>query len=78
MPSVPFFDVWCEGYRATGEHGTASFLGRFPGATFRDAVITAMHQQEWEQRDGLFNEERLSYWGCKFYDNETDARRRYG
>jgi hypothetical protein len=28
--------------------------------------------------DGNFNPEALTYWGCKLFDNEADARKGFG
>lgn len=72
---MPLFEIWMEGYAATGEHGTASFEGRFEGKTFADAC------KRWaieEERLDLFDEKKLTYWGCRLFDNERDARRMFG
>lgn len=34
---MPEFEIWCEGYRATGEHATANLIGKAIGATFDEA-----------------------------------------
>ena len=70
------FEIWCEGFRATGEGCPAHLMGVWPGKTFRRAVISFM-----ESEPGLkkyFNEEDLSSWGCKIFDNEKDARANFG
>ncbi len=69
-------EVWSEGFAATGQSGTATCYGRFPGETFRDAVIA------WRTtlgNDAEFVElERLSFWCCRLFDNEAQARESFG
>lgn len=71
-----WFDIWAEGYRATGEHGTATYMGRALGKDFRDACLNFAKQERWP-RD-LFDHDRLAYWCCKLFDNEKDARKAFG
>lgn len=71
------FEVWSEGYAATGEHGTAQFLGKYKGIDFKDACMKMMLDQKWEI-DKFYSEKYNTYWGCKFYDNEKDARKHFG
>lgn len=33
------FDIWIEGYAATGEHSPASYIGKAMGETFEEACI---------------------------------------
>lgn len=76
--TVREFEVWVEGYIATGERGTAQFLGKFPGETFRDAVIAYKDSELDEYTKGLVDINKLSIWGCRLYDNEQDAKRNFG
>ena len=69
--------VWIEGYRATGESGGARFLGTYEAETFAEAVEMALDANNMD-RQGFFNAERLTYWGCKFYDNGNDAVSTFG
>ncbi len=69
------YDVWMEGFVATGESGTAMFLGSFEAPTFRDACKQAI--ADWGDLE-LFNESNLTYWACRLFDNEVDARRNFG
>lgn len=73
------FEIWTEGYGATGEHGNARFHGKFKGQTFKDAVYNYINTLSSEEQK-LFkdNEYGLRLWGCKFFDNEIDARKNYG
>jgi hypothetical protein len=72
---VTTFEIWCEGFRATGESGTAQVLGTARGETFEEACVTFFRE---EPTRHLFDRRALTYWGCKLFDNETDARRRFG
>lgn len=70
------FNIWAEGYAATGERGYATRLAAgVPGDTFADAVARwaeSAGQMRWVDLD------HLTYWGCRLYDNEAAARKRYG
>lgn len=75
------FDVWLEGYRATGEHGTAQLIGEGVEAeTFPEACVKAMLDNNWGAADleKYYDKERNTYWGCRFFDNEKDARASFG
>lgn len=69
------FHIWSEGYSMNNEHGPAQYICSVYAKTFKEACITAF-------KKGLlgesFNEERLTTWGCRLYDNERDARKRFG
>lgn len=69
--------VWVEGYAATGEHATAAFMGNWPGETFVDACRAYSDSTSspscFAVKDG-----QPSYWGCRFFDNEQDARAAFG
>ena len=70
------YEVWNEGYSATGESGTAQFLGVHEVDTFKEACKKALIANDWEME--YYNEKTNTYWGCSFYDNETDARKNFG
>ena len=73
------FKVWSEGYIATGERCTAEYHGIFTGETFKDAVRKYIARLE--PKSQTYYKERgddLSFWGCRFFDNEADARKKYG
>jgi len=74
------FDVWMEGYLATGMEGIpqrATYLGSYEGDTFADACEAAI-KDNYPNDTKLFDKTRLSWWGCRMYDNETDARKSFG
>lgn len=78
MGKMKKFEIWTEGYAATGEHQPASKMGEAEGETFRDAVLKFMENYSPRKRRDDFNAERLTYWGCRLFDNEADARKSNG
>lgn len=40
------WEIWMEGYSATGEHAGASFNGKFEGDTFDEAVENYLSKRE--------------------------------
>ena len=67
------WEVWSEGYRATGEHQTAIFWGIFEADSFQGACDIAF-----ADRDAYYNSYGGIIWGCRLFDNESDARATYG
>lgn len=72
------FEVWSEGYAATGESGDAVFHGNFEGETFRDAVISFKNSLTNPHSISCIDIDRMTFWGCRFFDNEIDARKSFG
>ena len=72
---MQLFTIWTEGYAATGESGTATYMGEAKGKNLQDAVKNLFNT-----RDGgeWVNKDYTAYWGCKFFDNEADARKSFG
>jgi len=67
------YNIWSEGYSATGNHSGAILLkGDVIASSFREACTTAFSS------DPYFNKESLTYWACKLYDNEYEARSSFG
>lgn len=71
------FEIWLSGYCTNGESGIALYYGKHAGKTFADAVVKCVADCM-EDPDQYFNKNNLTYWGCKFYDNEADARAVFG
>lgn len=68
--------LWSEGCAAT-LGPPVRFWGVYQGYTLRDAVQRAYDEaSQIDQR--LFDMEKLTYWGCRFFDNEADARKAFG
>lgn len=87
------FEIWIEGYAATGESSPARRVVRegetdtmWEGVTFEQACVKALNELNWnmlyEGIQGLgssyYDITRNAYWGCGFYDNEADARKNFG
>ncbi len=73
------FEVWQEGYSATGYSAAAQRIGEVDADSFPDAVRLAV--KEWATPGSLsmyFNANDLTFWGCRHFDNEADARRTFG
>jgi hypothetical protein len=71
-PVTQVFQVWSEGYRATGDYGVAISHGQVEAENFRAAC---------DQIFGSnlnYNSERLTYWGCRLFDSELEARKSFG
>jgi len=83
------FEIWSEGYAATGERGFAMLHGKFPGETFDDAVEYANEHanlgaekvtRERYRSDEHYKDRRSNWhiWACMLFDNEADARKSFG
>jgi hypothetical protein len=70
------FEVWSEGYRATGERGEAFYHGSASGESFKEACIELAARKP--AFSTYFDRDALTHWGCKLFDNEADARRSFG
>lgn len=77
---LPSFEIWAEGYSATGNASPARFVTRTQAPTFVEAVqkYVATLDKEAASYFDLRNPERLTRWGCRLFDNEADARRSFG
>lgn len=69
------YEVWSEGYMATGEHGKAHLYGKVKAINFHTACTTLLGKKLDQNRDGSA---KLSVWGCRLFDNEADARASFG
>ena len=75
------WQVWSEGYLCSGMEGIpqrAIFHGDFIGDTFKDAVIACRDSFDDENSRNCVDIENLSFWVCRFFDNEADARKAFG
>ena len=70
------WEIWSEGYVVTGQSAKASKLGDGWGPTFQDACRDLAKRLGWASAD--FNASTPSYWGCRLFDNESDARKAFG
>lgn len=72
------YNLWSEGYRTNGESAGASYRGEWEGETLRDAVILFRDSISDKELKETIDTERLTLWGCRFFDNETEARKAFG
>jgi hypothetical protein len=73
------WEVWSEGYRATGESAGAKLEGKVEAETWPEACRKAcVDSGRWKEQPGGFDAKRLTVWGCRLFDNEADARRSFG
>lgn len=78
---MPRYEVWSEGFISTGMDAKAMYLGNFEAPTFEDAVIEAMKVRGAILDDEVPNKSYpgiQTWYACRFFDNETDARKSYG
>lgn len=78
------FEVWQEGWSATGQSAPARLIGVFEATTFQDACDQAAKQEGWSKQwpcpengwlpGGCYNAKHRISWGCRLFDNEADAR----
>ncbi|EBF8123335.1 hypothetical protein ACVY1S_002049 [Salmonella enterica subsp. enterica] len=69
------YQIWSEGYEATGNSGSAELLGEVEADDFASACSALF---EGTDREKYFNKQRLTYWGCRLFDNEQDAKKSFG
>lgn len=73
---VKTYEIWSEGYCATGDGlCPAQLMGEQDATSFQEACDIFFAD---ERHKGYYNSERLSYWACRLYDNEKDARKSFG
>lgn len=79
-PEPKLWDIWAEGFSATGESSGAILLtSKVEAKTFTEAVETWLKMDTshnpyiTKQKDGTY-----TYWGCRLFDNERDARKSFG
>lgn len=73
---VAKFSVWIEGYQGSGDRQLAHLLGAAEAETFADAAKAVIEEQK--MNDEHWSPDKLSYWGCRLFDNESDARKSSG
>ena len=66
------WEVWSEGYRATGQWANAKQHGPIMASTFKEACNKLFEGRE------DYDSNRLTLWGCCLFNNEADARKTFG
>ncbi len=77
------FHVYSEGYAATGERGGATSHGTHWGRDFNDAIERWAREDHsaaryLSKRTNSLGQVTWTYWGCKLFDNLSDAQRSFG
>ena len=88
-PKYPLieYDIWMEGYAATGESATATYLGKQKGRNFQDACMRYWFKEkikgyaEADKKNEYYDTKRWdydpynnSYWACRLFQTEAEAR----
>lgn len=76
MENLKQYDIWSEGFRTNGEASGAFFIGTSLGSNFKEACDNLAIKDANFKR--YYNNSDLTYWGCKLFDNEADARVNFG
>lgn len=69
------YSIWHEGYLTNGEQGQASLLGEASANSFDEAVTVLASNWDKTERH-LFSQSpdgTWRFWGCRLFDNKTDA-----
>ena len=66
------FDIWSEGFAITGGSSGAHYHGTTSASSFKEAC------DKYFKGDSLYDSERMTYWGCRLFDNSSDARKSFG
>ena len=85
------YEIWIEGFAATGQAQDASCLGKHKGRNFQDACMRYWLKKEIEARKAsdrsntYYSTKRWdydpysnTYWACRMFDNEEEARKSFG
>ncbi|QOT19258.1 hypothetical protein [Paenarthrobacter sp. YJN-5] len=74
------FTIWAEGFAATGESQTAWQLNESPiqAETLDDAVRQYSFSSDSRHLFRRHKDGTWTYWGCRLFDNEADARGAFG
>ena len=79
------FEIWCEGYHFLPEEqfGVARLLGKIEARSFSEAVMRLAVDKgiKWVDEQRLTFDEQDNGWnvfGCRLFDNETEARKLCG
>lgn len=74
------FDIWVEGYSATGQSSGATLMGTVTAVSFDEAVKAHVAKLNKSSADYYRRSDdgKWTMWGCRLFDNERDARKSYG
>ena len=65
------FEIWSEGYSATGESSGPIYFGKSFGRTFREACDNFAKSNPEFARN--YDPDRLTHWACRLYSSKDSA-----
>ena len=68
------WEIWNEGYLATGEYCRAFLMGVVEAKTFSEACQKLANKEGWGNLFKPAIDGGPSFWMCRLFDNEVDAR----
>jgi hypothetical protein len=71
------YEIWVEGHRAHGSGSNAQLVAKVFANSFEEACIKFSKTKE-AKGWGPFSTNPLAFWGCKLFDNHSDAARTFG
>ena len=74
-------EIWGEGFAVTGNSAPACKIEEYEAENFDDAMQQHIKQNPKIQIDIRKDKDGLNIytnWGCRYYDNEADARKTFG
>lgn len=73
------YNVWMEGYAATGEYAPDEYMGTYEAKSFKEACVMAMNDKfkYRSEIDKYYDKKHNTFWGCRFYEQLPDALPRY-
>ena len=76
MSTKRLITIWMEGYAVTGGKDTAQIIASRVAESFEDAI--AQERAKGNLNIKIDEQGTPSIWGCRLFDNETDARKSFG
>ena len=75
---MKIYEIWAEGYKATGQESHAQLLSKYKADSF-DAAVEQYHVEHDDCIDfNRYGKSRHAIWGCELFDNAIDARKSFG
>lgn len=73
-------EIWQQGYCSSDGSDTASLIGEYDAPDFSSAVEMYLNDHPEQRKHYTFGALTKTHkiWGCKLYDNETQARSFFG
>ena len=73
---MKLYEIWTERDNDYGRNCPVRCLGSAEGYSFKDACKRFAERVDWFRQK--FDEQNTTYWGCRLFDNELDARKSLG